>query len=296
MNDEQSITKLAISLIVAVIVVGCVLIPVINDTTKTTDTFQNSGNGLYSYISAEDTYTLTWSYDNPTKVTVNGEELSAVSGNEALAMGDFCVRMQPSATGYVQYISPDGNVTSNASDSATFSMTYEDGTLTVVGKSGTVTAETDGFYALNPTGDYTMKATTTTAYMNANTPLLVMGITVVGSQWNTGFMVSGTVTDYEASQWNGTTQFTISDETSDIAKVDGYKDLYTLKQFQFKVDNNGTPQTVTYNYFLVPTTVSGELDQHLTAGEIAIMDAIPFLIIAALVVMAAGAIYFKREY
>ena len=293
MNNK--LIPIVMALVVGIILAGSVLMPVLNDATKTSDTFQNSGSGLYAYISENDTYTLTWSYDNPTKVIVNGQELNAVAGNEALAMGDFCVRMQPTSSGYVQYIAPSGNVTSNASDSATFSMSYENGTLTIIGKSGTETLTTDGFYALSPSGNYTMKATTTAAYMNADTPLLVMGITSVGSQWNTGFMVTGTVTDYTVEQWNGTTEFVISDETSDITKVDGYKDLYTLKQFQWKVDNSGTPQTVTYNYFLVPTTVSGELDNHLNPAEIAIMNAIPVMVIIALLIVAVGVVARRND-
>ena len=60
-------------------------------------------------------------------------------------------------------------------------------------------------------------------------------------------------------------------------------------------DSSENTSNLTYSYFIVPASVTSELTNHLSNGEIAILNALPILIIVALVVMAAGALYLKRD-
>lgn len=281
---EMKIVGVVLAAFVSLVVLASVLVPVLDDATDTDDMFTNTGSGQYRLIKSDESYSLVWNPSTPTKLTINDTEVNGVPGNDLLAMGDFTVRIQPSSSGYAQYVATDDvGLTVNASDNKTFTLTYEDGTITVTNGTTTKTRDTDGFYALVPeNGTHTMKATNATAYLNATDPLLVIGLTQVGTQWNTGYMVDGTITDYDVEQWTGTTSYTPSNIADDSTKVDGYVDLYTIKAFTWTVDNNGTTQNVTYSYFLVPIEVTAEKAEHLTNGQIELLEVIPVLIIVAI--------------
>ena len=297
--ESKNLLTLAITLTVGIILAGSLLMPVISDATETERTFTNSGLGEYRFIESTEDYKLEWTYADPSKVVINGTTVEAISGNTILAMGDFTVRMGLSTTtGYAQLIvaNNESGITANVSDSRNFSFTYEAGTITITNGVTTKTLDSDGFYALVPeNGTHTMKQPTDTVYLNANTSLMVMGLTGVGSQWNTGYLLDGTITNYTVEQWTGVTSYPATNVSDDSAKIDGYVDLYSVKKFTWDIDNNGTTQSVTYDYFIVPKEVTAELANHMTPGEIAIMNAIPVMIIVALVVMAAGALYLKRD-
>lgn len=283
--DVKAFPALIVGVVVALVLAGAVL-PVFAETTSATDTFKNEGNGQYAFISGEDTYTLEWKYSDPTNVIVNGVTVAGVPGNESLAMGDFTVRIQPSATGYAQLIlaNNESGITANASDQKDFTFSYSDGTVTVTNGTTTKTFESNGFYAIvSDKGTHTMKSTTSTAYIKETDELLVMGITNVGTQWNTGYLVEGTIKDYTVSQWTGTNEYAPTNVTDDSAKVNNYKDVYTIKSFNWTIDNNGTPQAVAYNYFLVPLEVEGERAVHPDGPLTVILNVLPLLAIAGLV-------------
>lgn len=288
--ETKKIVMGVISVAVAIIVLMS-MIPIFTDAGASEDTFKNEGNGQYAFISGEDTYTLEWKYSDPTNVIVNGVTVAGVPGNESIAMGDFTVRIQPSATGYAQLIlaNNESGITANASDQKDFTFSYSDGTVTVTNGTTTKSFESDGFYAIvSDEGTHTMKSTTSTAYIKETDELLVMGITNVGTQWNTGYMVEGTVTDYEVSQWTGTNSYTPTNITDDSTKINGYKDLYSIKQFQWTIDNSGTSQTVTYNYFLVPIEVTAERSVHASPVESTLIGLIPLLMMVGIMLTAVG--------
>ena len=295
----QNIIYGLVALIIAVIITVSAVVPIFMETTKTDDTFTNSGRGSYKYISNEDEYTLTWYYETPTKITVNDVVIDAVSGNDLVAMGDFCVRIQPTNSGYAQLIlaNNESGVTANVSDSKNFTLTYSSGDLTVTNGTTTKTLTIDGFYAIVPPNDnaatHTMKISTDRAYLKSDTNLIVMGLTSVGGQWNTGYMVEGTLTDYSVSQWTGSVSYEPTNVSDDSATVSGYIDLYTIKQFNWIVDNSGTPVNVTYNYFLVPNEVTAERSIHPDGPTSTIINLIPLIIVAGILLLAI--VYFIRR-
>ena len=288
--ETKKIVMGVISVAVAIVVLMS-MIPIFTDAGASEDTFTNTGNGQYKYISSDDTYTLEWKYTDPTNVIVNGVKIEGVTGNDALAMGDFTVRIWPNVNGYAQLIMADNEtgITANVSDSKDFSFSYSNGEITASNGTASKTFESTGFYAIVPeNGTHTMKWNNQNAYINENTPLLVMGITSVGAQWNTGYMVEGTINDYEVSQWTGATTYTPTNVTDDSTKINGYKDLYSIKQFQWTIDNSGTSQTVTYNYFLVPLEVTAERSVHASPVESTLIGLIPLLMMVGIMLTAVG--------
>lgn len=295
--DAKTIAVSVVSITIACLLAVTLLIPIISESTTTEDTFTNTGNGQYRYISSDETYTLNWYYATPTKVTINGTELNAITGNEVLAMGDFTLRIYGNPTGYAQLILADNvsGVTANVSDSKDFTFSYEDGTITASNGTVTKTIDTDGFYGLVPeNGTHTMKVGTSTVYLKGDETLLVMGITNVGSQWNTGYLIDGTIKEYTVEQWTGTNSYVPTDITDDSAEVSGYEDLYTVKQFTWDVDNSGTTQHVTYNTFLVPLSVTAERSIHPDASTIALLNIIPLFVVVGIILGTVGFIALRK--
>ena len=93
---------------------------------------------------------------------------------------------------------------------------------------------------------------------------------------------------------------TVSNEEIVSNSVSGYLDLYSLDKLKFTttyspIDGDPTDVNQTYSYFAVPYEVTAEKSQHLDSGTIAIINAIPIIIIVAMITMAVGFFLVKRE-
>ena len=296
---EMKIPLVAISAFVVVIVLGAVLMPVLGDASETERTFTN--DGIINMNKVDDSYseTIVWSYATPAKLTIGSDVVdlptSTTFAVTLMANEDFFVRWFYSGTGgstsFVQ-VYMTGNTTAyqaNASSSQNMTITIANGGITFDNGSGTtksLASYTDMYCICSGVGQYVMKASTTTAYLADDSEIFAYGGSyAAGVTFNT--IITGDPVDgFTRTLWPDTAPMTATDMENDLADVNGYIGLHSLKQFTFTVTNTNTSTTaaVTYSQFIVPHEVTVELSQHLNAQEIALLGAIPALVIVALLI------------
>ena len=308
MNNK--LITLVITLVVGIILAGSLLVPVLNDVTTTEKTFANTGYYTYDPV-VEDTNTvLTWAKTAPDVITIGDNDVTMPEGNGSwtiVGSENFTLRYYRNTTvSGVQMYSDVGYIsvnTGSTADSATMTVTASTLTVTDGTNTRTPTMGTHGF-VLNPTGDgsLTLKYSDESAYMKGGSDIYLCGTTmVIGSGTNdfVGVFGYGTLDDgLTMSSFYGKTSpntVTIGDVTASYAPVNGYIDLYKLDKFTFPLTQNSATVTATYSYFVVPTEVTAELSQHLTPGQIALMGAIPVLVIVALLVVAVGVVARRND-
>lgn len=302
---KTNLMSLAIVLTVGVILTGSLLVPVLDDATETERTMTNTGYYRMSEIGTEDT-TIVWDHTTPDKLTVNDEvvDLSKVPKNKitTIVITDATVVRYAPITNdtLIQVYSSAGYYGAGATAGTDMTITIEEGTLTADNGSGTTVSKTitNGYYASND-GKWIMKEDGKDAFIHKDDSIIVLaGNTAVGSV-SVGVYANGTINDgldIETVQIDSVVRNpTYGDVTFNYTDVTGYIDLVKLTNCQFTVTLDETTIDATYSYFLVPYEVTAELANHLDNGQIAILNAIPILIITALVVMAAGALYLKRD-
>lgn len=313
--ESKNLLTLAITLTVGIILAGSLLMPVISDATTTEKTFENEGYFFMDKISStdEDTHTITWAASTPNIIVVDGTNMDIASFG--LPSGFASVTIFATETDIIRlganndgtslnWVQVRGSTWYYSSSTTSFTATIAGGDLTAVLDGTTrATTYTDAYLIdKDENGAYVMKKSDEKAFMLADSEFYNIGVTNITS----GFIIlkvegnieSATVTPLTISPETFSTP-TISDEEIVKNTVNGYKDLYQFDKLTFTASyNDGTnDKTIdcVYSYVIVPASVTAELTNHLNPGEIAIMNALPVLIIAALVVMAAGALYLKRD-
>lgn len=295
---KTNILTLAITLTVGIILAGSLLMPVLSDATTTEKTFTNSG--AFFMTDADDTYTLT--YDPSGKFIVNGEDIAFTelpSGERVtiISTEEFLLRFAVgSNVNYALAFIDATHWGDICKDTQAYSttLTFNNGTLTISanGTDTTYTYTSDSFRGIAKNGGYVMTLANTPTKVNSDTTIIVgNGLTQV-TTWHDRFYIEGTVENMTVTAPTG---ITISDITVNSTPIEGYIDLVEFTSIQFKATDGENDTDATYNRVIVPAEVTAELSQHLAPGEIAILNALPILIITALVVMAAGALYLKRD-
>lgn len=281
--ESKNLLTLAITLTVGIILAGSLLMPVISDATETERTFENTGYYYMTDVGADESYTYEF-VSSPAKAwTVNGEALSFPEGAFNVLVTDE------------HFVRSNGQIESSSVASMTVTVTAESitGTYTASGVSHDIDWAVDGFYGAVPTKDsFIMTNPDATTYVKSDTEVLGFGLSNLSGQYPifhiVGDMENVTVTSPDTS-------ITIANVAINKTPVDGFIDLYKFESITFDATKGDNTATITYNRVIVPTEVMAELSQHLNSGEIAILNALPVLIIVALVMMAAGALYLKRD-
>lgn len=308
--EKTNLLTLVVTLTVGIILAGSLLMPVISDATETTDTFENTGYFSMTKYDTETDLTIEWDHTKPKVITINEEDI-ALEGfplNQWISIiigDDWMVRYANGGTLYFSQLRY-GNMQTMSADTNT-------GTdMTIVCEAGTATATryTSGtpgtpaevsyteIYAISERGDYVMKKATDIAYMAGDSPIVAYGTTDLGSGYSSMIKITGTINDGVDVTILASTSGSaaIVDDSIVINKTATTSTIgYELSNIQFEISDRGDDYPATYSYFIVPAKVTLELTEHLSNGEIAIMNAIPLMIIVALVMMAAGSLYLKRD-
>ena len=237
-------------------------------------------------------------YDNSTgTITVNNEVVTPITGVDATHYGsysvissdDFLFRYGSNNSGYyMQVIGVDYNgstVLSGGSFTATISGGYL--VATFAGDNPTIkTLSFTEFYGIVPSEDAAvMKASASAVYIKGDSELYASGLTTI-SAWQNAFHFEGTYDDGITISSPNVPGATYDNIKWNIEAVDGYVDLYKLTSIEFDITASDTTVHATYSYFAVPSEVTAELSEHLDAGSIAVLAALPVLMIAALVIFA----------
>lgn len=297
-----------ITLSVVVISVAAIMMPVLSDVTKTTETLTN--DGLYRMseveLSGTDEIVVTWDYTTPNVVTIDGEAytfddtaLPASTSRTFAFCDDHLLRFSrhtPTIYGIELWYTTAQSVMTTEAVNLTVTITSD--TLTwSKGSNDDIVLSTNGDWnRIDDDGDYIMKNPSATAYMLEDSYFKIAGISGVGENGGSPtmsfFCIDGTLDDFTITSPNG---IAISDEVATYSLSDGYADVYELEKITFTTTFQTYEVDQTYTYFMVPYQVNGELTQHLDSGEIALLNAIPAMVFVALIVVALGVFMTARR-
>ena len=291
-----------VGLAVCVIVAATVLMPILSDATKTTDTFKNEGYFIVEEFTGDNIeYSAKWDHTKPNQITVNDNDISLQNvGNTQVSLildGNFFLRYFPATSAVSLYYGSQAIVSANVNDGTDMIVSYSDGNITFENTASTPATRVipvETFYSISITGEYTMKKADKSAYMNSDS--LVYGCGRSGSgDTIVGSLVYGTLDDVSVNIWRG--DYTAEDITVNKTAVADHLDLYMFNSVSFTAvpTDEGSNQTITYSYVVVPAEVTAERSQHLDSGSIAIINAIPIIIIVAMITMAVGFFLIRRE-
>ena len=290
---EMKPAMVAIAAFVVVIVLAAVLMPILGDATKTEDTLTNKGYYRMSILSEEDSHTITWSYEEPTTITVDGTDVTLNpslfpngSSKSVVLSDSFLIRLFGHGTYYTVELWDKGYVDSvSSADSETLSISVSSGTLTWTANSETPVSRSYSDYviAVDDDGNMIMKGADDKAYMLPDSELYAAGISTFGTAYFGGVYIQGTVESVTVEA--PLTGVTVNDDIEIITTdVSSYVDLVSLEKITFSTTYDGTDIDQTYSYFVVPYQVTAEKTVHLSASENAILMVIPALLIIAILI------------
>lgn len=307
-TDENTLIAKIMGIVIAVVVVGMVLVPFVNDATTTEKTFENDGYYHMEKYGTDTNLTIAWYHDNPKKINVNGEDYepnTPLNQWASVAIGDnwYFRYADGGANTYVQvtyggtnYLS--GSVTAGSD----VVVTCENGTATIQQYSDdTVTntqtvAYTEIYAISDDSGAYVMKKSTETAYMAEDTEFIGLGSTGMGETGRAVLKVSGSVEDGATVEVIASTPVgaTVSDIEVNVTSLTDYIG-FALSTITFTLTVNDTDYPATYSYFIVPATVTLELSEHPDAITITLMQTIPIFVVLGILLGIVGLMYFNRN-
>lgn len=293
---KNNLVGLVVGIACAVIIIGSVLVPNIEDMTVTHTTFDNTEYSYYDMKPLE--VGDIWTYSDSSWF-YNGDELEDLPTTDlwsrSIVLTDTIVYRQNAQTRGVTY-------TSNSTTSAEVVSVSDVDTL-LFNDTGSV-SYTTGYGAVND-GEYVMKTYDDSAYILGDTELFVSGVSDFISAPSVLIVISGTISDgltVSVSPLNTSSaeNITLDSYSVNYDAVDGYVDLYVLDSVSVTVSEDYSDtthtQTFTYSTFVIPKEVTAELSEHMTVGEIALIGIIPLLVIAVLVCAVAYSIVRIRDY
>lgn len=288
-------TNVFTTVIIGVMVSALILVafvPVFNEVSSTTDTFDNSGfaRSQMKELADGDSWIRSdgvWYYEDE-------EVTSGSSGNYSILFTDnMVVREIANVRGINVSYSSNGVTSIDVSDGDTsLELTYNQST--------TASYEFSYGYGAVAEGDYILKTTSSSAYVLKDTTIYLTGITSLTGA-NTSEVictVAGSIEDgftvSVAPVKNGTaTNLTIGEITVNATEVSGYVDLYKLTNITFDIGATYNDEEVTYNAtystFVMPKEVTAEKSVHGGSAFNAVIDIIPLV---AGVGLLMGAVYY----
>lgn len=292
---KTNILTLAITLTIGVILAGAVMVPVIKEATTTTEVVKNVG--LY-YITDDDE-SHTFSYDGTT-YTIDGTALTS-PGNDYTLLATDTELMRTSYQG-LQLRGEQAGTASACNftiSNGTLSGTYTENSET---KSLSLTY-TDYVLATSTEESQIMKSYTSTAYLLKDSEIHGRGLTQLYTKEDQStsaykyIQIDGTIEDgVTVSIYDPDNSFSVSNIKINTTSTEGYADLYTFVSITFDVTHTATTAVTscTYTAVIVPAQVTAELAEHLDGGSIALLNALPIMVIVALLMAAVGAIALRR--
>lgn len=285
--EKNKLLTLVITLTVGIILAGSLLVPVVDDYSSTYKDVKNNASGYMADAFTSPGTLVVDTTSGSTVVTWDGESIGVTTGVYSIS-DKFVVY---GSNGTTRYSDVDGAV-SNISPATTITVTFSDNSATV--EYGEINKSFDLSWAFIRTGSngpyiaYSPAATTFDHYLNSMDQLWGSNWIDTTSQWFS-YHGSNVLVDGEPV----TAEYTLN-------KVSGYEDLYTLKigggaasEYGFIVDNDGTDYTVHPRFTVVPAQITAVKEG--STGILSLLGAIPLLFIVSLIVVAAGALYLKRD-
>ena len=293
--EANKMIGMVVGVMVGVLILSAALFPVIDSATTTERTFTN--DGYFMVDSTDDDFTFSWDYDDPTTYVINGDDMTFVNSYNvdlSVVMSEsFFIRSD--RNGVSVYFNGDGvgNVIANSTNK-TLTVSRSAGTITATNGDVTKTlTDTSTIYYMSDSGEYVMKKTTSPAYMLEDSLIFARGYSTLPGPTYTPILIEGDIENgVTASASN--VAVTLSDISVNNSTVSGYIGLYSLTDITMTGTVSGTDSTITYNYFVIPATVTVELAVHASQDEIEILETIPILITVGLILGIVGAVFVRR--
>lgn len=318
--ETKQIMSLALAIAIGALVFSAALIPAISMATDTEDTLTNKGYFKMSYFDSSDSHTISWTYENPSTLTVDGEDMEIgfkVKNSNVTIVADtnWLLRYYTDGNGAgraIRYIPSTGNTVDALSDSThTISLALSGGTLsgTIAGTS--VSSTYTEAYVISEDGEYVMKNANEPAFIKGDSQIFGFGMTALNTSTGvqpspgTGFKFTGDYDDgVTGSVWRGSVNTSITDINVNVTPVNGYVDLYTFESITATAELTETvsEETVvtetelTYNYVILPAEVTAELAIHADGPTRAILGMIPIIAVLGLLIgiVTIGYIKFRN--
>lgn len=295
--DTKHIISVALAVAVAAVVFSMVMVPTIGSATETEDTFTNDGLWRMKVIENEDTWTKTsgvaeWTYGTDDVISYG------TNGAYNIALGDtWCVRANGTARG-----------TFVAGTSSSAEVISANDVITISG-SGITSVDTPAIsgYGYSSSGDYVMTNPASATYVNSDTEIYATGWTEIEGTGGvichiTGSIDDGlTITGYSRYGATAFDSITISDEAINYETVSDHKDLYKINSITFTVTAPQTvdevtttyTQDITYTAYVAPYEVTAEKSVHADGITISLLNMLPILVAAGLLVGIIGVVFYK---
>lgn len=291
--DTGKFVGLLVFGLVGILVVTAFL-PMIQETTRSTDTFTNEGLWRMKEIENGDEWSFT---SSPFGWECNDVAQTGISslGWNGMCGDTWLIRANGQARG------PE--ISGNA---VTLTAVADEINITFEGVSGTLVYPISG-YGIDDTGDYLLSSFTTPTYVLDDSTIYATGISAVG-EIGVVIHIEGTIKDgFTFNVMDNRNTSNISNvEVSDInvisEKVTGYTNLYKLTSISatISVDNTvegvTTPQTgtVTYSSYVVPYEVTAELSVHPDSALATIINLLPLIAVIGLFMFLVAEFLYTR--
>lgn len=279
-----------VGLLVAFLVGALVLVafvPIINETTSATDTFENKG--LYYMTNPTESMHVEYLGSNNWEINDEPLDYTIAGATNILIFDDIFVRNNGQVRG-------GATATWDSAD-----LTIANGTVTgtqvIGGNSSSLTwTYTDSFVAVNGSGEWVMKAYNQESYIKADSEIIGMGMTQIKDDGGNNALITCyvSVSDLTATVTTSNTNVTISDVEVNTTPVSGYIDLYKFTSVTFKATWGTYTSDCTYNVVIVPSEVTAEKSIHPDSTLATIIDLLPF--IAGVGLLMGAVAYFLRRY
>lgn len=278
-------------------VIFSAMLPIMGDVTSAEDTFKNEG---YFYLDEfTDNYTFKWDYDDPTTFVINGEEVTFVNQSGltiSVVLGEkFAIRYGD--TGLLCNFYGMGTfITANATNKV-MTASLSSGSFTVSnGATSKTVTDVSNLYSIVDKGDYVMKDSSKIAYLNEDSDIYASGQTYNGGAYifwhlegvpavDTGILWPD---DFDSG-------LTVSNKNVNIEENSNHIDLYELTNLTFTAVKSDVTYNVTASYFVVPAEVTAERSIHPDGPTTAILNMLPLIVGAGLVLGAIAFMIVKRK-
>lgn len=302
MNTKQIVTGV-VALVVAIVITVACAIPVISDSTKTEDTFTNTG---YFYVDAVvDDESITYDYEDHS-LKVNDVPVDLPTGSQypdgltIIYTEHICIR----------YDGGDLKVRGVTSHSiSAMNITVTEGNITGT-YAWTTSPETtrdiawtyEEFVGMVPDATNRVMCKSEPQYLNSDSHIETTGLTKLTNINQTYVVhISGSIDDgitvnfYSSSDGSEITTVTAENITTNTVEVSGYDDLYKLNSITFTATDGEHTDDVTYTIYTIPVEVTAERTYHPDSTLSTMINVIPVLLIVSIIIGAVALFISNRR-
>ena len=287
----NKLIQYAVMVAVGVLVFATLLVPIINDAEKTTETVTNAG--VYNMTDDDSDYTLVYNGLSGT-INANGTVIqrdSIPAGAWTLvSTPDYMIRLQNyAAQSYNLWI-----FGINGFNRVIGNVETDGVTLNIV--SGSITLDTETwtyngeFRGIDPNGSYVMTDGQPFTVNKTDSIIVGNGTTPV-SVWYDLFYMIGTVDDMNVTSKD---TITISNVVVNSTPLSKYTSGVSVESITFTATEGTNNANATYNRVIAPAEVTLELAVHADDSTRAIIGVIPLIVIVGLIAGIIGVIAVRR--